>query len=395
MLKVNLFDSRIPPKNSTSNDIYFDENDLHPCKPFFLNNQNIIPESADEVLVKGLLEHSEYIRHILKIADSLLKINGILTLEFYNFSFDTSSSPFRGWTGIMYEVSICFKERLQLIKKEEANGIFILSFKKMKKFLPQKDNINSWTFGLVSDGRKNEDVLRIIESIINFNIPNFEILVCGPAPSEVLNKNVQILDDKDLYVDIRIPISKKKNRIIETAAYNNLVIIHDRFFLPNDWFLKMKAFGNFFDGICPRILDVETKTKRVQDWMTTSLYHLHFKKMFPSKSILMYNEWKPNWNLNGGHMIIKKHLLERVLLNPYLNWGEAEDGDMCRRLDADGFCLVNYEDLTIYTSTNRLKQGNIKKGVLRYLQIFKYKVSLVLYFYKRKCIFNNYLKNVK
>jgi hypothetical protein len=394
MLKVNLFDSRIPPKNSTSNDIYFDENDLHPCNPFFLNNQHIIPESADEVLVKGLLEHSEYIRHILKIADSLLKVNGILTIEFYNFSFDTSSSPFRGWTGIMYEVSICFKERLQLIKKEEVNGVFILSFKKIKNFLPQNDTINSWTFGLVSDGRKNEEVLAIIESIINFNIPNFEILICGPSPSTILHENVKILDDKDLYFDIRVPISKKKNRIIETATYNNLVIIHDRFFLPNDWFLRMKAYGNFFDGICPRILDVETKSKRVQDWITTSLDHFQFKKMFPVRGVLNYDEWKPNWNLNGGHMIIKKHLIERVLLNPFLNWGEAEDGDVCRRLDADGFCLVSYADLTIYTSTNRLKQGNKRKGALVYLQILKNKVYIILNFYNRKKTFKNYLENV-
>jgi hypothetical protein len=395
MIKVNLFDSRIPSKNSTLDDVYFNENDLHPCKSFFLSNQNISPESADEVLIKGLLEHSEYVRHILKIADSILKVNGILTLEFYNFSFDTSSSPFRGWTGIMYEVSICLKERFQLVKKDEVNGVFLLSFKKIKNFLPQNDTINSWTFGLVSDGRKNEEVISLIESIENFNIPNFEILICGPSPSLVLSKNVKIFDDKDLYLDFRAPISRKKNRIIENAKYNNLVILHDRFILPQDWFVKIKAYGNYFDGICPRILDAETKTKRIQDWMSTSLNHLQFKKMFPTNNMLSYDEWKPNWNLNGGHMIIKKHLLERVLLNPYLNWGEAEDGDMCRRLDADGFCLVSYADLTIYTSTNRLQQANVKQGVLRYFQIFKYKVSLVLYYYLRKYKFSNYLRNVK
>lgn len=393
MLKVNLFDTKIPIQKTNINEVFFNENDLHPSKPFFLNNPNILPESADEVMVKGLLEHIDYIRHVLKISDSILKVDGKLTLEFLNFSFDSLSSPFRGWTGIMYEVSICFKERLQLIKKEEINGVFILSFKKIKNFLPPNDNINSWTFGLVSDGRKNEEVLAIIESIINFNIPNFEILICGPSPSTILNRNVKILDDKDLYFDIRVPISKKKNRIIETATYNNLVILHDRFLLPNDWFLRMKAYGNFFDGICPRILDVETKSKRVQDWMTTSLNHLQYKEIFPYKSFMEYSEWKPNWNLNGGHMIIKKHLIERVLLNPFLNWGEAEDGDMCRRLDADGFCLISYSNLVIYTSTNRLKQAYIRRGVFKYLQRLKGRLFFILNFYNRKRTFKRYLEH--
>lgn len=393
MLKVNIFDSRIPLKKATSNEVFFNENDLHPSKPFFLNNPQITPESADEVYVKGLLEHAIYIRHILKISDSVLKVDGLLKLEFLNFAFDTSAIPFRGWTLIMYEVSICFKERLKLISKEEINGKYILKFKKIIPFLPLNDSINAWSFGIVSDGKKNKEVLNIVESIKNFNIPNYEVLICGPSPSSNLPENIKVLDDKDLYFDIRFPISKKKNKIIEKASFNNLVILHDRFFLPSDWFEKMKAYGNFFDGICPRILDVETKSKRVQDWMTTSLDHLHFKKMFPLKSVLNYDEWKPNWNLNGGHMIIKKHLLERVFLNPYLNWGEAEDGDMCRRLDADGFCLVSYADLTIYTSTNRLKQNKRKNGILGDLQILKYKLSLVLNYYKRKSTFLKYLKN--
>jgi hypothetical protein len=394
MIKVNLFDSRIPICKTIRNEVFLNENDLHPSEPFFINNPNVNPESASEVKIKGLLEHIDYIRHILKIADSLLMVNGTLTLEFVNFSFDSLSSPFRSWTGIMYEVSICFKERLQLIKKDEINGVFILSFKKNENFLPRKDNINSWTFGLVSDGRKNEEVLAIIETIKNFNIPNFEILICGPTPTAILNKNVRILDDKDLYFDIRVPISKKKNRIIKAANFNNLVIIHDRFFLPNDWFLKMKSFGNYFDGICPSILDVETKSRRVQDWITTSLNHLQYKEMFPYKSFMDYSEWKPNWNLNGGHMIIKKHLIERVLLNPFLNWGEAEDGDMCRRLDADGFCLTCYSDLVIYTSTNRLRQAYIRKGILKHLQKLKLMVFLFFNYYNRKRTFARYLKNV-
>lgn len=388
-MKINIIDSRIRKKRT--NDLYLDETDFHPCKPFFKNHPNIIPEGINSISVKGVFEHSKYIRHILKMADAMLKVRGTLEIEFYMFSLDSGTSPFRNLSGLMYEISISFKERLKMVNKSTNGEVVILTFEKILPTLPADDQIDSWSFGIVSDGRKNDRILAIINQIEQFYIPNFEILICGPSPSINLPGFVKVLEDGELYFDSRIPISKKKNKIIEHAKFNNLVLFHDRFSFPEDWYENILKQGNYFDGFCIRIVDEDTKMYRVQDWISTSLYHFEFKKLFHNKSMLAYNEWVPNWNVNGGFMIIKKHLISRVKLNPFLHWGEAEDGDLCRRLDADGFCLTLYTGTYVTTQTHRLTVGKKKKGILRLAQLFKGKVYQYWSYFNRKKIFKNYL----
>ena len=325
------------------------------------------------------------------MADAMLKVGGTLEIEFYMFSLDSGTSPFRNLSGLMYEISICFKERLKLVDKKSMGAAIILTFSKISATVPEGDKIDSWSFGIVSDGRKNDRILDIINQIKQFSIPNFEVVICGPPPAKDLPDYVKVVDDNDLYFDSRIPLAKKKNRIIDVAQYNNLILFHDRFNFPPDWYENIIKHGNYFDGFCIRIVDEDTKKHRVQDWISTSLYHFEFEKLFHNKVDLSYNKWVPNWNVNGGFMIVKKHLISRVNLNPFLHWGEAEDGDLCRRLDADGFCLTLFTGTHVTTQTHRLTVGNKRKGVLRLLQIFKGKVFLYLTFFNRKKIFRKYL----
>ena len=390
-MKISIADSRI--KKEMPNGSYLDETDFHPCEPFFINHPNIVPEGADFVSVKGLFEHSKYIRYILKMSDAMLKVGGTLEIEFYMFSLDSGTSPFRNLSGLMYEISISFKERLKLVNKRTIGEVVILTFDKILSSLPEGDQISSWSFGIVSDGRKNDRILAIINQIKQFAIPNFEVVICGPSPASDLPSFVNVLDDSDLYFDSRIPISKKKNRIIDNVKYNNLVLFHDRFSFPEDWYENILKQGNYFDGFCIRIVDEETKKYRVQDWIGTSLDHYEFKKLFHRNITLNYNEWLPNWNVNGGFMIIKKHLISRVKLNPFLHWGEAEDGDLCRRLDADGFCLTLFTGTYVTTQTQRLTIGKKRKGILRLAQFFKGKVYHYWSFINRKKIFRKYLKS--
>jgi hypothetical protein len=292
---------------------------------------------------------------------------------------------------LIYELSISYKERIKLISNEKKENVFRLVFEKIRPTLPNDDSIDSWSFGIVSDGRKNDRVLAIINQIEQFSIPDFEIIICGPSPSENLPEFVKIVEDSDLYFDSRIPISKKKNRIIETAKYNNLILFHDRFSFPVDWYQNICLHGNYFDCLSIKILDEDTQTHRIQDWMGTSLDYYDFLKIDPKSYNLNYNQWIPNWNVNGGFMIIKKHLIERVKLNPFLHWSECEDGDLCRRLDADGLCLTLFTGAYVLTQTHRLTVGKRRKGLLLLAQKLKVKLYLYWGFYQRVKSFNKYL----
>ena len=311
MNRINLIDSRIKERNSA--EIYLTEKDLFPNSALFKTNNNLKPEFFEEVRIKGLLEYSIYIRYILKVADFLLKKGGVLKIYFFNVSFDSPSNPLRNRAELMHEISVIYKQRLKVIKSEINGNIFHLEMKKIEQTLPKNDSIDAWTFGLVSDGRKNKRILKIIKQIASFKIKNYEIIICGPPPSEKLPNNVKVLSDINLFFDSRVPISRKKNHIVFHAKHNNLVLFHDRILFSDNWFDKIKEYGNYFDGLCIKILDEKTKSHRVQDWISTSLDKTAFSKNKFPKPNVSYDEWKPNWNINGGFMIIKKHLLLIVL----------------------------------------------------------------------------------
>ena len=337
------------------------ENDFHPCRPFFAEHA-IQPGSIDYIYTKGVLETTRYIRQVLKIMDYLLAVGGKIEIHFFRVSFDCPGFPLRPLNFLMNEISLCYKERHTVFKKEFENNIDHICLKKTEAPYPASDTIERWTFGIVSDGRKNARILEIIDQIRRFNIPEFEILICGPAPGNNLQDEVKVLDDSDLYFDVRIPISKKKNRIIEHARFNNLVIMHDRISFADNWYEMMARYGNCFEQLCFPILDEETRTKRITNWKVISNDLTLFEKVNPVS--LPYNEWSPEIYVDGGFMLLKRHLMADIKLNPYLNWGEMEDVDLSKRLYQTGVLVNFYAATELYSQTHRHKGSEKKKHKL-------------------------------
>jgi hypothetical protein len=333
-------------------EINLSEHDFHPCKPFFTEN-TLKPESVKKIKTKGILETTRYIRHTLKMFDYLLEVDGELYIEFYRVSFDVGGYSLRPLNYLMNEISLCYKDRFKVYRKEFRDNIDYLYLKKIKSTLPKNDKISRWSFGIVSDGRKNKRILNIIHQIRGFKIPEFEVLICGPKPSTEDLEDVIVLDDSDLYFDVRIPISKKKNKIIENARFNNLIILHDRISFPADWYESIKKHGNFFDQLAMPILDEQSQSHRINDWIKSYSDFTLFQHSRSEK--IDYSEWDRHIYIDGGFMLIKKHLIEKIKLNPFLNWGEIEDVDLSERLYMDGNSISFYKNNFILTQTHRIK----------------------------------------
>lgn len=329
----------------------FTEKDFHPCKPFFLNT-DILPETVTRIRTKGVFETCDFLRQTLKIIDYLLAVDGELIIEFYRASFDIGGYPLRPLNYLMNEISICFKDRFKVYKKVNADNVDYISLKKIRNALPEGDDIRKWSFGIVSDGRKNDRVLNIIDQINAFNIPEFEIFICGPSPDTILPKEVIILDDKDLYFDVRIPISQKKNRIIGAAKFNNLMILHDRISFSKNWYEKICRFGNYFDQLCCSIFDEDTKSIHINDWLSNFNDNNQFRVSKVTK--LKHNEWNKHIYVDGGVMVIKKHIIINNKLNPNLHWGEMEDVNLSEKLYIDGNLINFYADAELFTQTHRI-----------------------------------------
>lgn len=339
MINVYILNSKI--KNRDYNGIVLDENDFHPCIPFFLKHPEISPESVDKIYIRGILENYKYFHAVLKYCDYILKDGGIIEIDYFNISDGGNGFAIRSRKSWWYVLSLMFGERIHLIKAEGGlNGHYV--YKKVGRCLPENDSIEKWSFGIVSDGRKNERILSIIDRIYSFNIPYVEIIICGPSPSDRLPKEVKVIDDSFLYIDKRIPISKKKNLIIEHASYNNLIIIHDRINFPEDWYLKMCEYGNYYDCLDSPILNEEDESKHMSNWCVypqNAMWPTLFNAIFRSKFKLDYSKWSPDIFINGGFIQMKRHLIKRILLNPYLNWADNEDVDLYSRAYLDGVLI--------------------------------------------------------
>lgn len=104
------------------------------------------------------------------------------------------------------------------------------------------DDLDSWTFG-IPVGPEDATVLNaVVKRILEIDIPNKEILLCGtPGSNFAYFDQVRIVGE-----DITAPpvqICKKKNRLAQEARYGNLVILHDRVFLPKHFGGMVRRFG--------------------------------------------------------------------------------------------------------------------------------------------------------
>lgn len=191
---------------------------------------------------------------------------------------------------------------------------------------------NDFTFGLVTDGRKPAAVAAFVRSILALQRPEGaaepEILLCGPD---------SILKDLGACVAavtlIAQPeafqasgwITRKKNLLVSAAARENVLIAHDRYVVPEDFYQRVADFGGDFGVIVPRQL---THTGvPVPDWVMVA-EDLNWS----TPGWLEFGDYHPHAFINGGVMIAKRNVLTRTPWSELLMWGQAEDVELSRRL---------------------------------------------------------------
>lgn len=127
---------------------------------------------------------------------------------------------------------------------EEADGVAI--WQKLRPLLIEQDaGLDAWTFGIPTGPGDAEGLNAIIERILELDIPQKEILLCGrPGDNFRYWDQVRIVGEDIPYPPVRI--CAKKNRLAQEAKYPNLCIMHDRVYLPKDFGKAVRRFGDFF-----------------------------------------------------------------------------------------------------------------------------------------------------
>ena len=350
---------------------------------------NIEPASLDIVKIDFLLQTEKLSRFIIKEFDILLKKNGIFELLLIN---DRSHGLYyRSKDQVKNEFSISTNGRYNLVSENVIDNFVKLVYKKNTQTIDDDDNISQWTFGTITNGKNLEKVDNLIESIVKQNIPFYEILVCGPYPitgKYYNNEFVKILPDILLEDDVRFPISRKKNSIILKAKYKNISILHDRFFLPDNWFIKMKEYGNYFEYLNLPTVD-EKDNRFMVDWMIFS-YPIT-RRNFYNKS-LNYNKWHEEIIVQGGAIIAKKNLLIENLIDQRLHWGELEDIHHSKIAFLNGaFFYIDPKNKIISLPVNHISRKH-SKYLLQTLYILYY-FNVIKSFFKFKILIKNYYSN--
>lgn len=354
--------------------------DIDHCKRLY-QKINCATESFDEVHIFFLLDKSKYIRHIIKDCDSLLKARGKLIIHATNNKIH--SSYVRSISQIKSEISLSLKTRYHLTEQENTEKVTTLNYTKFSSSLINSDSMANWSFGIITNGSDFDLVKKLVKSIEVQNIPNYEVIICGPKFNSN-NEKVKNIGDQ-MAEDIRAPICKKKNKIVKNARFQNLAIFHARYELPKNWYKNMKKFGNLFEILILPTLTHENNF-RINDW---SLYRRKFISVFLPK----YTFFDQDWYAQGGVIISKKRILEDVPLNENLHWDEFEDVIFSNELKIKGYTVYLDKDNYLLTTSNRIKSKNINSKSMHNLYMLGVIFSRIYNFFKNmfKHKMNRYL----
>lgn len=187
----------------------------------------------------------------------------------------------------------------------------------------------NFTFGIITSSVNPIIHLnQTINSIIQLNIPNYEIVIIG-GNKEYQSNNLSI------YPFEENPnggwITKKKNLITKHAKYENIVYMHDYIVFHKDWYINFLNFGNDFKVCMNQIVNLDGT--RFRDWtlwaesaeeigIPNPYYLIPYNIKNLSK--LMY--------FSGSYWVAKKEIMEEFPLNEDLLWGQSEDVEWSKRI---------------------------------------------------------------
>lgn len=349
--------------------IYIKPNNFYSLRNFYK------PETLDFIYSKDLVNESRFYRILLKEMFIYLKVGGKLIIRFKN-------NKIINYKKLLKEIKICLNDKIKIVysKKDKSNLIVL---KKIKSFLKKGDSINRWSFGIITNGKRNDWVEKQINSIKSQNIPNYEIIVCGKY-FERKEKNFKYIHFTEK--DNLGWITKKKNLICENAKYENLCVMHDRIVLDKNWLEGMKKYGNYFEILSCVIKN--DKNERCGDWIT---YGNEFGR-FPKIGLLEYEDNDKYGYLDGALYILKKSVWKKIKWNENLFWNQAEDIELNRKWYKEGFITR----FNIFSSCKTLswRHGNLFKYKFNKEKLGKSKDSFrfksIIKFYVKK-----YLEKIK
>lgn len=183
-----------------------------------------------------------------------------------------------------------------------------------------------WTFAILTVGARKNNVVEYLRSIRARDPERrHEILICGPRAAEY--EPFGPVYNERQYSTKFTDICAKKNDLAELATMPNLLIVHDRYKLDDNFFEGFEDYGYDFDFLSVR-QRYECGTE-FPAYATLSKERHSFTWDAPIV-LADVNRVYPLSFLNGGLLAFKTHALRQLPFNELLFWNQAEDCDLSR-----------------------------------------------------------------
>ena len=282
--------------------VYIEANNLYSLREHFK------PESLDFLFINDI-NATKFHRILIKEMLIYCKVNGNIILKLTN-------NKLLNFNRLLDEAKLCILDKGKIIENDNENNIIVI--KKTKPFLKKDDSITKWSFGIITNGKKNDCVEKQIQSIKSQKILNYEIIVCGNYMKRKEKNFKYVFFEK---YDTGW-ITGQKNELVKNAKYENLVVLHDRIVLDKDWYKEIKKYGNYFEVLSCKVHN--DQEERCGDWITYG----NIFGMFGKIGMLDYKDWDKNGYIDGALYILKKSVWKKVKWDETLYWNQGEDAKL-------------------------------------------------------------------
>jgi hypothetical protein len=317
-------------------------------------------ETFDFILCDDNIQSTKYHRIMIKEFFYALKVSGYLIIQYTPKDLSLEE--------LEKELFFLMKDFIDIVQVYIEGKKCTVIAKKLKPNLSRPEGINYWSFGIVTRGTTDPIVDDIIRNIREQKIPHYEIIICGKYAGKYLHSK-DIVYVEFTQKDEKGWTTKKKNLICEKAKYENLVVLHDRIKFHKDWFSGMKKYGNNWEILSTPTLQ---NSLRTYDWLTIKYPLENPKSGWFLGSHLEYSDWDKWIYLDGGVIILKKYVWEKVPWDESRYYAESEDVKLSHDQTRYGFIVrfnpystmesfrFNHPFSKIYIKKDPKKYGRLK-----------------------------------
>ncbi|MEO7361499.1 MAG: glycosyltransferase family A protein [Gemmatimonadaceae bacterium] len=285
----------------------------------------------DDIIVTITEQDRDNVRPLLRDLDWMLAVGG--TCEFRT-------------TGLSASLEFTTHSILGRHCSIQTHGNVISCVKTSPNPSHATDNTR-WSVAVMSNGNNEPRITRLIDSIARQNIPDVELLIVGPMPKLDMPSWCRHVSFTEHPRDARFEIPAKKNLVADVARHENLLILHDRYRLADNWYRAILATRSGWDALALPAVSEGRADVTLDDWVAfvpqvaggREQYRLSaYQDTYPADFrhldhvTLPYAQYSERMTINGGALAVKRTLFKQVLLDARLHWGEIEDADWTERL---------------------------------------------------------------